>query len=302
MEGANALDHMVWTWENQGEYGAEQVRGISDNYMEAMDLKEEIGKTTAANTIAYKAGMKEFASSTEDFSDLRDAIEYAAQYAGEAWQGLTDETRTELENAIQTASACGAGIPEGLADSISSGATSPEQAIEMMNSAIEGQFKGLAKIAEENGISVPGNLKVGIEAGGQSAVDAYTELIEILAANNVDLETAGKEGGTSLGKGAAEGIKGETDNAKSTAQKVVESAQKVINDNAGAYGSAGKLLITAMAAGTDGIFLPGQQCGRVSSRKWGWCGGRIRRKLSGGRQSVGGRLYPGYCSRKEPGY
>lgn len=32
MEGANALDHMVWTWENQGEYGAEQVRGISDNY------------------------------------------------------------------------------------------------------------------------------------------------------------------------------------------------------------------------------------------------------------------------------
>ena len=249
MEGANALDHMVWTWENQGEYGAEQVRGISDNYMEAMDLKEEIGKTTAANTIAYKAGMKEFASSTEDFSDLRDAIEYAAQYAGEAWQGLTDETRTELENAIQTASACGAGIPEGLADSISSGATSPEQAIEMMNSAIEGQFKGLAKIAEENGISVPGNLKVGIEAGGQSAVDAYTELIELLAANNVDLETAGKEGGAALGKGTASGIQGETDNTKSTAQKVVESAQKVINDNAGAYGSAGKLLITAMASG-----------------------------------------------------
>ena len=249
MEGANALDHMVWTWENQGEYGAEQVKGISDNYMEAMDLKEEIGKTTAANTIAYQAGMKEFASSAEDFSDLRDAIEYAAQYAGEAWQGLTDETRTELENVIQTASACGVKIPEGLADSISSGSTSPEQAIVMMNSAIEGQFGELAKIAEENGISVPDNLKAGIESGGQSAVDAYTELIELLAANNVDLETAGKEGGTNLGKGTAEGIKGETDNTKSVAQKVVESAQKTINDNAGAYGSAGKLLITAMAAG-----------------------------------------------------
>ena len=248
-EGANALDHMVWTWENQGEYGAEQVKGISDNYMEAMDLKEEIGKTTAANTIAYQAGMKEFASSAEDFSDLRDAIEYAAQYAGEAWQGLTDETRTELENVIQTASACGVKIPEGLADSISSGSTSPEQAIVMMNSAIEGQFGELAKIAEENGISVPDNLKAGIESGGQSAVDAYTELIELLAANNVDLETAGKEGGTNLGKGTAEGIKGETDNTKSVAQKVVESAQKTINDNAGAYGSAGKLLITAMAAG-----------------------------------------------------
>ena len=291
MEGANALDHMVWTWENQGEYGAEQVRGISDNYMEAMDLKEEIGKTTAANTIAYKAGMKEFASSTEDFSDLRDAIEYAAQYAGEAWQGLTDETRTELENAIQTASACGAGIPEGLADSISSGATSPEQAIEMMNSAIEGQFKGLAKIAEENGISVPGNLKVGIEAGGQSAVDAYTELIELLAANNVDLETAGKEGGTSLGKGAAEGIKGETDNAKSTAQKVVESAQKVINDNAGAYGSAGKLLITAMAAGMTAFsYQVSNAAGSAAGSGAGAAAG-----YEGSYQAVGNQLAAGFA-------
>lgn len=291
MEGANALDHMVWTWENQGEYGAEQVRGISDNYMEAMDLKEEIGKTTAANTIAYKAGMKEFASSTEDFSDLRDAIEYAAQYAGEAWQGLTDETRTELENAIQTASACGAGIPEGLADSISSGATSPEQAIEMMNSAIEGQFKGLAKIAEENGISVPGNLKVGIEAGGQSAVDAYTELIELLAANNVDLETAGKEGGTSLGKGAAEGIKGETDNAKSTAQKVVESAQKVINDNAGAYGSAGKLLITAMAAGMTAFsYQVSNAAGSAAGSGAGAAAG-----YEGNYQTVGNQLAAGFA-------
>lgn len=249
MEGANALDHMVWTWENQGEYGAEQVKGISDKYMESFDLTSGIAKSEAANITAYQAAMKEFASSAEDFTDLRDAIEYAAQYAGEAWQGLTEETRTELDNVIQTASACGVQIPEGLADSISSGATSPEQAIEMMNSAIEGQFDGLAKIAEQNGINVPDNLKAGIESGGQSAVDAYTELIELLAANNVDLETAGKEGGTSLGKGTAEGIKGETDNTKSTAQKVVESAQKVINDNAGAYGSAGKLLITAMAAG-----------------------------------------------------
>lgn len=249
MEGANALEHMVWTWENQGEYGAEQIKSISDNYTEAMDLTEGIAKTEASNITAYQAAMKEFGSSAEDFTDLRDAIEYAAQYAGEAWQGLTEETRAELDNVIQTASACGVKIPEGLADSISSGATSPEQAIEMMNSAIEGQFDGLAKIAEQNGISVPDNLKAGIEAGGQSAVDAYAELIELLAANNVDLETAGKEGGTSLGKGTAEGIKGETDNTKSTAQKVVESAQKTINDNAGAYGSAGKLLITAMAAG-----------------------------------------------------
>lgn len=249
MEGANALDHMVWTWENQGEYGAEQVKSISDNYTEAMDLTEGIAKTEASNITAYKAAMKEFASSAEEFTDLRDAFDYAAQYAGEAWESLTDKTRTAWEEVVDTAVTCGVQIPEGLADSITSGSTSPEQAIAMMNKAIEGQFEGLAEIAESCGIQGIDELRKGIEAGGQDAIDAYTDLIELLAANNVDLETAGKEGGASLGKGTAEGIKGETDNTKSTAQKVVESAQKVINDNAGAYGSAGKLLITAMAAG-----------------------------------------------------
>ena len=249
MEGANALDHMVWTWENQGEYGAEQVKGISDKYMESFDLTSGIAKSEAANIAAYQAAMKEFASSAEEFTDLRDAFDYAAQYAGEAWENLTDKTRTAWEEVVDTAVACGVQIPEGLADSITSGSTSPEQAIAMMNKAIEGQFEGLAEIAESCGIQGIDELRKGIEAGGQDAIDAYTDLIELLAANNVDLETAGKEGGASLGKGTAEGIKGETDNTKSTAQKVVESAQKAINDNAGAYGSAGKLLITAMAAG-----------------------------------------------------
>lgn len=249
MEGANALDHMVWTWENQGEYGAEQVKGISDKYMESFDLTSGIAKSEAANIAAYQAAMKEFASSAEEFTDLRDAFDYAAEYGDETWQKLTENTKNAWEEVVDTAVACGVKIPEGLADSISSGSTSPEQAIEMMNKAIEGQFEGLAEIAESCGIQDIDELRKGIEAGGQDAIDAYADLIELLAANNVDLETAGKEGGTSLGKGTAEGIKGETDNTKSTAQKVVESAQKVINDNAGAYGSAGKLLITAMAAG-----------------------------------------------------
>lgn len=68
-------------------------------------------------------------------------------------------------------------IPEGLADSISSGSTSPEQAIEMMNKAIEGQFEGLAEIAESCGIQDIDELRKGIEAGGQDAIDAYADLL-----------------------------------------------------------------------------------------------------------------------------
>ena len=249
MEGANALEHMVWTWENQGEYGAEQVKSISDNYTEAMDLTEGIAKTEASNITAYQAAMKEFASSAEEFTDLRDAFDYAAEYGDETWQKLTENTKNAWEEVVDTAVACGVQIPEGLADSITSGATSPEQAIAMMNKAIEGQFEGLAEIAESCGIKGVDELRKGIEAGGQDAVDAYSDLIELLAANNVDLETAGKEGGAALGKGTASGIQGESDNTKSTAQQVVETAQKAINDNAGAYSTAGKMLITAMAAG-----------------------------------------------------
>lgn len=291
MEGANALEHMVWTWENQGEYGAEQVKSISDNYTEAMDLTEGIAKTEASNITAYKAAMKEFASSAEEFTDLRDAFDYAAQYAGEAWENLTDKTRTAWEEVVDTAVACGVQIPEGLADSITSGSTSPEQAIAMMNKAIEGQFEGLAEIAESCGIQGIDELRKGIEAGGQDAIDAYADLIELLAANNVDLETAGKEGGTSLGKGTAEGIKGETDNTKSTAQKVVESAQKVINDNAGAYGSAGKLLITAMAAGMTAFsYQVSNAAGSAAGSGAGAAAG-----YEGSYQAVGNQLAAGFA-------
>ena len=291
MEGANALDHMVWTWENQGEYGAEQVKGISDKYMESFDLTSGIAKSEAANITAYQAAMKEFASSAEEFTDLRDAFDYAAEYGDETWQKLTENTKNAWEEVVDTAVACGVKIPEGLADSISSGSTSPEQAIEMMNKAIEGQFEGLAEIAESCGIQDIDELRKGIEAGGQDAIDAYADLIELLAANNVDLETAGKEGGTSLGKGTAEGIKGETDNTKSTAQKVVESAQKVINDNAGAYGSAGKLLITAMAAGMTAFsYQVSNAAGSAAGSGAGAAAG-----YEGSYQAVGNQLAAGFA-------
>lgn len=100
MEGANALDHMVWTWENQGEYGAEQVKSISDNYTEAMDLTEGIAKTEASNITAYQAAMKEFASSAEEFTDLRDAFDYAAEYGDETWQKLTENTKNAWEEVV----------------------------------------------------------------------------------------------------------------------------------------------------------------------------------------------------------
>lgn len=291
MEGANALEHMVWTWENQGEYGAEQVKGISDKYMESFDLTSGIAKSEAANITAYQAAMKEFASSAEEFTDLRDAFDYAAEYGDETWQKLTENTKNAWEEVVDTAVACGVKIPEGLADSISSGSTSPEQAIEMMNKAIEGQFEGLAEIAESCGIQDIDELRKGIEAGGQDAIDAYADLIELLAANNVDLETAGKEGGTSLGKGTAEGIKGETDNTKSTAQKVVESAQKVINDNAGAYGSAGKLLITAMAAGMTAFsYQVSNAAGSAAGSGAGAAAG-----YEGSYQAVGNQLAAGFA-------
>ena len=291
MEGANALDHMVWTWENQGEYGAEQVKSISNNYTEAMNLTEGIAKAEASNITAYKAAMKEFASSTEEFSDLRDAFDYAAEYGDETWQKLTENTKNAWEEVVDTAVACGVKIPEGLADSISSGSTSPEQAIEMMNKAIEGQFEGLAEIAESCGIQDIDELRKGIEAGGQDAIDAYADLIELLAANNVDLETAGKEGGAALGKGTASGIQGETDNTKSTAQKVVESAQKAINDNAGAYGSAGKLLITAMAAGMTAFsYQVSNAAGSAAGSGAGAAAG-----YEGSYQAVGNQLAAGFA-------
>lgn len=245
LEGANMLEHMVYTWEEQGEYGAEQIRSMNDQYCEAMDLTEGIARTGAANKIAYESAMREFTSSDADFSDLRDSITYAVQYAGESWNGLSESTRTALEETISTVQECGGQIPEGLAEAIESGETTPEEAIQQLNASLQGQFDALAEIAEENGIQVPEYLKEGIQAGGDDAVKAFAEIIESLAAYNEEFEKAGQENGETF----ASGVESQAETASEAATSTSDAAVEAVKEAAEEYKTAGDDLIRALAQG-----------------------------------------------------
>ncbi|MCD7736865.1 MAG: phage tail tape measure protein, partial [Lachnospiraceae bacterium] len=169
---ANMLEHIVWTWENQGEYGAEQVQGIADKWIEYLDISDEIAKTGAANETAYELAMGDLGSTDLDFTELQDNVDAAVEAAGEGWSGLTEETMAALQSAIDTAKAMGIQIPDGLAGSIASGETSAEQATEQLNSAIQGTLEGLLQVAQESGADVPAELAASITDGTADAQSA----------------------------------------------------------------------------------------------------------------------------------
>ena len=61
-DAANMLQHMVWTLDNQGEYGVEQLKGISKKWTDAMDISEDTATVMAANKTAYELAVGELGS------------------------------------------------------------------------------------------------------------------------------------------------------------------------------------------------------------------------------------------------
>lgn len=116
LEYANVLEHMVWTIENQGDYGTEQIKSIVSQWTENLNMTEEIAGVNAANQLAYEMSIKQFGSSDADFSELTESVNTAVAGAADAWRKLPEETKTALDTAIQTAQECGVKIPEGLAE------------------------------------------------------------------------------------------------------------------------------------------------------------------------------------------
>ena len=177
-DAANMLQHMVWTLDNQGEYGVEQLKGISKKWTDAMDISEDTATVMAANKTAYEMAMGDLGSSDIDFSDLRESIDNAVASAVEGWAELPAATQESLMQTVQMAQECGVQIPEGLAEGIASGEITPQQAIDQLNGTIEGTIQGVAEIANKAGIQIPEEIQAGINAGGTQAVSAMQELLQ----------------------------------------------------------------------------------------------------------------------------
>lgn len=238
-DAANMLQHMVWTLDNQGEYGVEQLKGISKKWTDAMDISEDTATVMAANKTAYELAVGELGSTDYDFSDLRESIDNAVASAVEGWAELPAATQESLMQTVQMAQECGVQIPEGLADGIASGEITPQQAIDQLNGTIEGTIQGVAEIANKAGIQIPEEIQAGINAGGTQAVSAMQELLALIQQQAADAQSAGEDVGTAVGEGTQNSIKDQQSGVEQAGGEMASAGAKAAEEKKGEYEKAG---------------------------------------------------------------
>lgn len=238
-DAANMLQHMVWTLDNQGEYGVEQLKGISKKWTDAMDISEDTATVMAANKTAYELAVGELGSTDYDFSDLRESIDNAVASAVEGWADLPAATQESLMQTVQMAQECGVQIPEGLAEGITSGEITPQQAIDQLNGTIEGTIQGVAEIANKAGIQIPEEIQAGINAGGTQAVSAMQELLALIQQQAEDAQSAGEDVGTAVGEGTQNSIKDQQSGVEQAGGEMASAGAKAAEEKKGEYEKAG---------------------------------------------------------------
>lgn len=250
-DAANMLGHMAYTINEQGEYGVEQLKGINDKYMQTLDLTDETATVMAANQTAYELAMGELGSSDVDFSSLRESVDNAVSSAVEGWAQLPEETRTLLDQTIQTAQECGIQIPEGLAEGIANGEVSPQQALDQLNGTIEGTAQGLAEIAKESGMQIPEEIQAGIDAGGTQAVTAMQQLLALIQEQAADAQSAGEDVGTAVGEGTKASIENQQSDVEKAGGNMASAAAKAAEDKKSEYEKAGSTSAQQYQAGIN---------------------------------------------------
>lgn len=264
LDGANTLKHMVTTLDQDN--GAALLKNMSDKYVKALDITEEIAEKGAANKTAAEIANGKLGSTKADFTGLKDSINKAVSDATEGWSKLPDNTRAELDRVIQVAQESGVKIPDGLAESIKSGEASPMEAINQLNSAVSGTFEGLASIAQEAGITIPDGIKTGIASGGDAAVKAYQELIQLLQQTGAESETNAQQSGKTSADKYAESMQAQSGTVKNAGSNVAKSGIDGINSHQMEFQNTGTATMQSMANGiSGGIYLVQAKASQAAS-------------------------------------
>lgn len=226
IEGKNTLDHILQTFAD-GE--PEKVKELNDKWIRAMNLTEGIAEVQAANKVAYETAMGELGSSDADFSELKESINGA----------VTGPMQDELNSAVDMAQQMGIKIPDGLAEGIASGETSPEEALAQLNGAMQGAVDALVEMANKAGVDIDmDKLAEGIAAGGQDAVDAYSELVASIIQKCPELQKAIEEGT-------------KTDGVKASVESGTDSGAEAIDEAVPTYQEKSKALGEAIVKGIE---------------------------------------------------
>lgn len=243
-DGANAIQHMITTLDQQGEQGKDLIKQMSDSWMESLNISDEIAGKFALTQLALQAGLNQIGSTQVDFSNLKNNINYAVDNALGEWGRLAPETQAQLQATVSAAEAMGVKIPDGLAKGIIDGTTKPQEAIDQLTEAMSGTMDGILTIAEEMGVKVPETISEKISAGGNEALAGYQELLDLLANTDVDLSAGGKQGAETF----SEGLSDSTD-ATTAAEGITTAVAEELGNHTDEYTEAGKSSEEAYAEG-----------------------------------------------------
>lgn len=241
---ANEIQHMAWTLENQAN-GVEQVQGISDKWMQALDMQDQISRIIAGDQAALADGLRSMGSTDADFSQLSNLV---SSMLG----GVDSEMQTKIQELITTAQTVGATIPEGLADSIKSGNIDAAGIESELNLAITGAMEGLVDVAKDAGVEVPDGMIEGIKDGTTDVEDAYNTLISSISSSttvSADMAEAAK---TAFTTPLANGVREGQEEVVTALTEVTQAAAAAVQTDA--FGTAGQDAASQFAAGiTSGV-------------------------------------------------
>ena len=246
--GAQVMQELADAFES-GDTSA--VDDLMQRYIQAMAKQDEISSALAMDAVAFKLGIKEFASTPEEWQGLDSAIEYVKQFG----DGVTETTLEAFSKAEAQAQACGVAIPDGLKEGIESGKDAPEEAVQaatqQIQAAIQGRADGLLQAAKEAGIQIPPGIAEGIEEGGDACVQAYSSLIDMIAssASAGDAAASSQAAGEQISDGVSEGISSGQGAVEAAAQEVVDAASTQAIAAKGAMSNAGMDVASAFAKG-----------------------------------------------------
>lgn len=238
---ANEINHMVWTIENQGEYGLDQVKSLSDKWTESLNWQDLISSIIAGDQTALTDALKSLGSTDAEFDALKDAVSSGLDGAG-------DEMKERIQNLIDTAQEMGTKIPDGLTDAINNSDITPDQLEDRLNSAISGTLDGLMQIAEDQGVQIPEGLAAAIEDGTVDVQEAYEQLLSSISSDlsiAQEMKETGGEAATSYGEGVSE----KTQEVVDAVEEVVTAASDTASEKASAFHSTGEEAATQYAEG-----------------------------------------------------
>ena len=210
-EGASTWHHMFVTMSQDN--SDDLFKQMHDEFTKGLDNTEEISSASAANVTAYKMMLGDLGSQPVEWTTLEDGVKKL---------NVSDDIKSQLTSAAESARSAGVKIPDEIASGIADGSIEPADAISQLNALTEGQYEGLVSVAKQAGISVPESIADGIDGSSDSYSSAVQKLATYLTGSGVDWSSEAKKAGVDLASGATSGVEGGSGKAQNAGSKLGE--------------------------------------------------------------------------------